>query len=147
MKKLLSLVLLVSMTLAGFSQKVFFNKNALETTVKKLTTTNGTITTAATVTLTNNEVGVLTIKVIGFSADSVAAVTGVRSYRYTKVGGTLTLGTVIETQAIVADAKVTGATFSASASSNNVLVRVTGVADVVMYWDVIIIQRGTRRSY
>lgn len=147
MKKFLALVLMVGFVSTSFSQKVFFNKNALESTVKKVTTTDATATTAASLTLTNNEVGVITIKVIGFRADTVAGVTGVRTYRYKKVGGTLALGSVIETQAIVADSDVTGATFSASASSNNILVKVTGVAGKTIYWDVIVIQRGTRRSY
>ncbi len=139
--------LLLSVTLvSAFSQPVFINRNPSEQIVRKVTTTNATATTVYTVAADSNEVGFIKIKAIGFSPDSVAAVTGIRTYRYTKVSGTLTLGSVIETQTPVADTKVSGTTFAASAVSNDIAVKVTGKADVTMYWNVVITQTAMKRE-
>lgn len=130
-------------SISAISQK-FINRNITELTIKTLTTTDATATKVDSLVITANEVGFITIKAVGYSADSVAAVTGIRTYRYTKVDGTLTLGSVIETQAPVADTKVSGATFTAVASSNNIVIKATGKADVSMNWYFITKQFGAK---
>ncbi len=139
-------MLLSALALSGSAQSVFINRNASEQIVKKVTTTDATATTIYTLPVDSNEVGTIVIKAIGFSADSVAAVTGVRTYRYTKVAGTLTLASVIETVATVADTKVSGTSFAASAVSNNIAVKVTGKASVPMYWNVVVTQKAMKRE-
>ncbi|MBK7885122.1 MAG: hypothetical protein IPJ81_16055 [Chitinophagaceae bacterium] len=145
MKKILFLAAITCLSLSSFSQKLI-NRNITELEIKNLTTTNATATKVDSLVITPNEVGFITIKAVGFSADSVAAVTGIRTYRYTKVAGTLTLGSVIETQAPVADTKVSGATFTAVASSNNIVIKATGKADVSMKWYFITKQYGAKKE-
>ncbi len=145
MKKLLFAAIVICLSISAFSQKLI-NRNITELDIKTLTTTNATATKVDSLIITPNEVGFITIKAVGFSKDSVAAVTGIRTYRYTKVGGTLTLGSVIETQAPVADSKVTGATFAAVSSGNNIVIKATGVADVTMNWYFITKQYGAKKE-
>lgn len=150
MKNLIILVLVsvfsAAITVPSFAQKAFFNKNVTETFTRKIQTTNATATDASTIIIGENEVGHIEIKTIGFSPDSVAAVTGIRTYRYQKINGVLTLGSAIETLPIIADTKVSGGTFAAVASGNNIIIRVTGKASVLLYWDIVIKQRGSKRS-
>lgn len=136
MKKIILLAIIGLFSLQAFSQ-TFINLNTIEHYVSKKTTTDATITTVNTVTISDNEVGFITIKTVGYSPDSVAAVTGIKSYRYVKKAGTLTLGSAVNVLTPVADTQVSTATFVASASGNNILIRVTGIAALTMYWDVI----------
>ena len=145
MKKIFFLAIITFLSASVFCQKLI-NKNITELTIKTLTTTNATATKVDSLVITPNEVGFITIKAVGFSADSVAAVTGIRTYRYTKVDTVLTLGSVIETQAPVADTKVSGATFTAVASDDNIVIKATGVADVTMNWYFITKQYGAKKE-
>jgi len=147
MKKILFIAtIFVSLSLiaSSVSAQTFYNRNAGQSIIKTKTTTNNTATTVYTVPTTSNEVGFITIKAIGFSAADTAAVTGIRTYRYTKVGGTLTLASVTETLTPVADSDISGATFAAVASSNDILVKVTGVSSKTIYWNVITQQTATK---
>jgi hypothetical protein len=143
MKRFLTLLACSLLTLAAFSQTPIY-RNTSELIVRKLTTTNATATQIDLVTLGTNEIGTITVKVIGFNAVGVAAITGTKSYRYSKVAGTLTLGTEILNPAdsLVVDTGVSGATFAASAVSNNISVKVTGKASTTIYWKVITKQSG-----
>jgi hypothetical protein len=141
MKKfLLIATLFVSFAL---NAQTFYNRNVQEV-VKTKTTTGNTATTVYTVPTTANEIGFITIKAIGFSKADTAAITGIRTYRYTKVGGTLTLASVVETLTPVADADISGVTFAATASSNNILVQVTGKTATTIYWNVIVKQTAAK---
>lgn len=147
MKKfILIATLFASMALiaSSVSAQTFYNRNIKQGFVKTKTTTDNTATTVYTVPTTSNEIGFITIKAMGFSKADTAAVTGIRTYRYTKVNGTLTLATVVETLTPVADTKVSGTTFAAVASSNEILIKVTGKAATTMYWNVITQQTATK---
>lgn len=146
MKKfLLIATLFVSFALiaSSASAQTFYNRNVQEV-VKTKTTTGNTATTVYTVPTTANEIGFITIKAIGFSKADTAAITGIRTYRYTKVGGTLTLASVVETLTPVVDSDISGVTFAATASSNNILVQVTGKTATTIYWNVIVKQTAAK---
>lgn len=91
-----------------------------------LTTTNGSAHAIATFPIAAYEGGLLQARVVGVDTAAGDVVTGVIGIRYKKAAGTLTLGSPISTQAIVTDAGIAGATFAWAASSNNVVLNVTG---------------------
>jgi hypothetical protein len=139
MKKLLFISLLfLSFSAVTHSQTVtVFNSNVGEALSKRVTTTNATATQIDSIAVANDEVGVITVKILGYRTDSTGAVTGTKTYRYTKVAGTLTVGSVIQnpTDTLVADTPLTGATFTVTAtSSNNLIIKVTGKASKTIYW-------------
>lgn len=110
------------------------NRNATDHFTKTVNTTDATATQIDAITIGADESGIITIKVVGFDKVDGAAVTGIVGYRYVKTGGTLTLGSAIAIEPIVADTAVSGGTFAASVVSNNIVVKVTGKASVNMTW-------------
>lgn len=138
MKKFLFIVMASLLTLAASSQ-TRFARNTAGAIVRKVKTTDATATTVDNVTVAANEVGIITVTAIGVDTSTMAAITGTKSYRYSKVAGTLTLGTAVidPTDSVVVDSGVSTSTFAASASSNNILIRVTGKASTTIYWKVI----------
>lgn len=145
MKRLLFLAVAASFACSASAQ-TFINRNVGETIVKSTTTTNATPVTLQTVAIGTNESGIITIKAIGTDITTMASVTGTVSYKYTKANGTLTLGTVVVNDAIVADAGVSTSTFGAAASSNNIAVNLTGKAATNIRWRVIVKQYGIRNE-
>jgi hypothetical protein len=139
MKKILFFLMASIIAYGAIAQTpTYILSNTKAQVVKSLTTTNATATTIATVTPIDDEVGIVRIEIVGMATDTLAGVTGCISYRYIKSGGTLTLGSVVTHNTIVADSELSGATFSASAVSNNIAVRVTGVLDETIYWKALI---------
>lgn len=145
MKKIILLAVIGLFTIQAVHSQTFVNLNTYEHFVDKATTTTATATTVHTVNVADNEVGFITIKAIGFSPDSVEAITGIKSYRYVKKNGTLTLGSAVNILAPVTDTDVSSATFVASASGNNILVRVTGISGLTMYWNVIVERTASQK--
>jgi hypothetical protein len=139
MKKFLLIAILGILALNVSAQTTFKNSGVTEGIVRSKTTTNATATTVDSVIIAPGEVGFITIKAVGVTTDTASGVTGIRTYRFKKtLAGALTLGTAVETQAIVADSEIPGGTFAASASSpaGNILIKVTGYTNKTVYWKV-----------
>ncbi len=141
MKKLVLFLVLAAFAFIGNAQTVK-NVNDAGTLSKKVTTTNATATKVDTINVATNEIGSIEVKVIGLKSDGSAAITGSKTYRYAKASGTLTLATatINPTDSLVVDTGVSGATFAASASDNNIVVKVTGKASTTIYWRVVVRQ-------
>ncbi len=141
MKKLFSILVLVAFAIPGYSQTVK-NVNPAGHISKKVTTTNATATKVDTINIDEDEIGTIQVIVIGLKSDGSAAITGSKSYRYAKASGSLTLATatINPTDSLVVDTGVSGATFAASASDDNIVVKVTGKASTTIYWRVIVKQ-------
>lgn len=97
-------------------------------------TSNATPTTLKTFTITDNSVGTLIVNMSAGKADGSGGVTGIKAVRYKKVSGTLTLGTISGWLSDEVDAAVSGATWTITTSSNNIIVQVTGVAATDIQW-------------
>jgi hypothetical protein len=142
MKKLVLILVLAAFSFAGFSQTVK-NVNPAGLISKKVTTTNATATKVDTIAVATNEIGTIVVSVVGLKSDGSAAITGTKSYRYSKASGTITIATatIDPEDSLVVDTGVSTSTFAASASSdNNILVKVTGKASTTIYWRVIVKQ-------
>ncbi len=98
-----------------------------------LTTSDDTARVIATFPIADDEAGLLQARVVGIDTAASDVVTGVIGIRYKKVAGTLTLGSPISVQAVVTDAGVSGSTFAWAASSNNVVLRVTGDTSSIVW--------------
>ena len=96
-------------------------------------TTDATVTTIDTLTLGANSAGVIQYTVKGVAADG-NAITGSAIVRYSKVAGTLTLGTPSDILAVAADTSLSGGTIAVAALSNNIIVTVKGKASVNISW-------------
>jgi hypothetical protein len=103
--------------------------------LKQYTTTDATATTVATIEASTDDAGVIIASVVGNSVGH-GAVTGVKTVRYKKVAGTLTLGTASNTLAVEADTDLEDATFAFAAVSNNIAIQVTGKAATSIKWTV-----------
>lgn len=84
-------------------------------------TTGTTPVVIQTIPIADNIAGIITVHVVGF--DGSLKVTGAVQAGFKKVSGTLTLGTVSSLLATAADGSFS---FTLSASSNNLIVTVTG---------------------
>jgi hypothetical protein len=102
-----------------------------------VTTTDATPTNIDLMTISSNEGGVIEVIVVGYSTTDSSVVTGSKIVRYVKKGGTLTLGTATAVLAVAADTGISTATFAFAASSNNIVVQVTGVAGKTIKWKAI----------
>jgi hypothetical protein len=111
-----------------------------------LTTADGSAHTIATFLIGANEGGVLTARVVGVDTATMDEVTGVVGIRYKKVAGTLTLGSAINVQSIVTDAGLGSATFAFAASSNNVVLNVTGDASTSVVWKAEVMWTNIKKS-
>lgn len=136
MKKLFTLLVLsIGLLCSAVAQKVRpLSFNAGETLAATVATTDSTLTYIDSFVLKTNEAGVLETTVIGYASDTAYAVTGVKKVRYNKRRGTLTLGTVIDEQAVVTDAALGTSTFDIVAASNKIYVRVKGKAATNIRW-------------
>jgi hypothetical protein len=152
-KKFLSLLCLVLVCSSGLfaqwkAKTVFTNSNkklshfqsgtrfeVQDYSSKTVTTTDATPTNIDTVTVSNNEVGVLEVTVVGYYGTAPAGVTGKQIVRYKKVAGTLTLGTAADVLAVETDTALGAATFAIVASGNQIYIRVTGAAAKSVAWE------------
>lgn len=132
--KFFLLFAVLAISTAGFAQKknlflkrsdnLLFNYGATATA----TTTDSTLTTLATFTIGADEIGVIEAQVVGLNDSLGKGLTGSYIARYSKVGGTLTLGTPAAISAAVTDAALGTATWSITTSSNNVIIQIKGKA-------------------
>jgi hypothetical protein len=99
-----------------------------------LTTTNNTPATMLTFAVATDEAGFIEAQVVGFDSTNGLAITGALQIRYKKSAGTLTLGSPVTDATLVVDDSLHSATFAFSASSNNILLRVTGDTGKTVKW-------------
>lgn len=155
MKKLLKFlpILLMLTCITSFvSAQVttrFTNRNFDERIAQSLTTTDSTLTYTDSLVLGTNEAGIVQLTVIGFAKDTAYSVTGVIQARFNKRRGTLTLGTITETEPITRDAVLQntalgGATFTLVVVNNNIYVRVKGKAAYSIKWTTFVKYKGIR---
>ena len=140
MKKLLfiltmALTLLISNTAKS---QHFVNRNGDERFGYNLTTTDSEYHYIDSVTLNTNEGGIITVTVVGYAKDTAYCVTGQKSVRFNKRRGTLTMGTIIDDQAVVTDAALGTATWTLVAASNKIYVRVKGKQSNSITWTSIV---------
>lgn len=103
-------------------------------------TTDSTLTYIDTITVANNEAGILEVQVTGYNDSLSIAVTGKKIVRYKKVAGTLTLGSITDVLATEVDSNLQntplgGATWTIVAASNQIYVRIKGKVPYNIYWD------------
>ena len=85
------------------------------------------------ITPTNNSAGSLEVDMAAISTN-FDAVTGKKYVRYKKTGGVITLGTITDLSGTVADSNISTATWTITAASGNLEIKVTGVAATTIKW-------------
>lgn len=142
MKKLLfilSAILLIGINFTASAQRVTtVSRNGDERFAYNLTTTDSAYHYIDSVTIKNNEGGIIEVTVIGYAKDTNKVVTGLLKVRFNKHRGTLTMGTIIEDMAVVTDAALGTATWTLVAASEKIYVRVKGKLDESITWTSII---------
>jgi hypothetical protein len=132
--KILSLLILVITGISSNAQTKFMNRNNDERMSNRIVTTNNAYTNIDSVTIANNEIGILQVTMIGYAKDTAYGVTGIKQCRYNKRGGTLTMGTVTDLLTTVVDADLDGATFDLNSSNGKIYIRVKGLTDIPFTW-------------
>lgn len=134
MKKLLFLLLACFAIAAPAMSQKYVERNADGHIYKTYTTTDSAYHNIDTLPVTANEAGVLEVKVIALASDGTLAATGVLRYRYVVVAGTLTLGSVVNSQTPVIDSGLSPTTFDVSTTANKLYVRIKGKLSKTLYW-------------
>lgn len=145
MKQLLIIAIIACSFTASFAQadsSRYKGTNIPETIVTTFTTTDSVTTTAQTITIDNNAVGIIEIYAIGYANDIGDGVTACKIVRYKKEAGTLTLGTTSDILATEADSGLSGAAVTFSTSSNNITVRVKGKLATTVTWRLVVKRRS-----
>lgn len=100
-------------------------------------TDSTTYHTVGTYTVAANEVGLLEVEVIGIDTTSSAGFcTGSKVVTYSKVAGTLTLGTPSNILATTTSANMSTSSWQITTSSNNIIVQVKGTLNRDILWTV-----------
>lgn len=103
--------------------------------IRSVTTTNNTATQIDAITVSSNETGFIKVTVWGQVSDTSGFVSGVLQYKYHKTSaGTLTVIAVDTVMAVTGGVGITAALFAASAVSNNIVIKVTGVNSKTIRW-------------
>ena len=136
--KILCFLMLMAFSIPSNAQTKFTNRNNDERLAERIFTTTDVLTKMDSVTISDNEIGILQVTMIGYAKDSSAGVTGIKQCRYNKVDGVLTMGTVTDLLTTVTDAELGDATFGLLNSNEKIYVTVTGVADVTVTWTCLI---------
>lgn len=99
-------------------------------------TTDATVTTLCSVTISNNSVGELEMHIAGRDNVSGEILHGVRILKFKRVSGTLSaVGSLIDLVAISIDGtNMLTATWTMDINSNDIRVRVTGVVGRTIHW-------------
>jgi hypothetical protein len=100
----------------------------------RVTTTDSTLTAIDSLVLSNNSGGIVEVSVVGVDTAG-NTITGKIIYRYKKVASTLTLASGSNISALSADAALSPATFTFTASSaNNLLLSIKGKLATSIRW-------------
>jgi len=138
MKKILFLLAMVAFAITANAQigQVKTQAGKLITLGKegKATTTDSTATAIDSLVLASNTGGMIEVSVVGHDTGG-NTITGKIIYRYKKVGSTLTLASGANISALSADAALSPATFTFTASSaNNVVLTIKGKLATSVKW-------------
>jgi hypothetical protein len=144
-KYLLPLLIIAGFT-ASLQAQTYVERNITEKIKRYVTTPSNTQTKVDSITLANNEAGIIQVKVVGMSSSGSDPITGTLQYSYTKASGTLALGTSRIVDTVRVDSDISGATFAASASNDNIKITVTGKSGVPIRWTVITKQWARRND-
>lgn len=99
------------------------------------TTDSTSYHTIGTINVASNEVGNLTVEVVGIDTTSTGGFcTGSKTVTYSKKAGTLTLGTPANILATTTSLSMTTSTWDITASSNNIIIRVRGTLSREILW-------------
>lgn len=134
MKKLLFLLLAYFAIAAPAISQKYVERNADGRLYKTYTTTDSFYHNIDTLPVTANEAGILEVKIVAIASDGTLAATGLLRYRYKVVAGTLTLGSVVNSQTPVVDSGLSPTTFDVSTTANKLYVRVKGHLTKTVYW-------------
>jgi hypothetical protein len=140
LKFLFSLIIILSISVASAQSKKVDLKNLSDLSVFRygqqavLKTTDSANHYIDSVVLAANEAGIATVEVVGFDSTNAVAVTGSQVVRYSKVAGTLTLGSPSNILAKVTDTGLGTATFSINAVNNNIYILVKGKLTYTVKW-------------
>ncbi len=132
--KILSFSLAVLISVTSIAQTKFTNRNNDERLSNRIVTTNNVFTNIDSLVISNNEIGILQVTMIGYAKDTAYGITGIKQCRYNKRNGTLTMGTVSDLLTTVVDADLDGATFELYSSNGKIYVRVKGITDIPITW-------------
>lgn len=144
MKSLFVFILSIALVASSFAQadsSRYKGVNLPETIVTTFTTTDSVTTTAQTIAIDNNAVGILEVYALGYANAIGDGVTAAKIVRYKKELGTLTLGSTTDILATEADSGLSGAAVSFVASSNNILIKVKGKLATTVTWRLIVKRR------
>jgi hypothetical protein len=103
-------------------------------TISTKTTTDSTLRALDSIVVNSGEGGLVEVQVVGFNDSLSKSVTGSYIARYNKVAGTLTLGTPTAVSTKVTDTELGTATFSLTASGNNIIVQIKGKDTYSIRW-------------
>lgn len=99
------------------------------------TTDSTTYHTVGTLNIATNEVGLIEVEVIGIDTTSTGGFcTGKQIVTYSKLAGTLTLGTPSNVLAATTSNSMTTSAFRITTSSNNIIVQVKGTLNRDILW-------------
>jgi hypothetical protein len=126
--------MLMAFSIPSNAQTKFTNRNNDERLAERIFTTTDVLTKMDSVKISDNEIGILQVTMIGYAKDSASGVTGIKQCRYNKVDGVLTMGTVTDLLTTTTDAELSGATFGLLNSNNKIYVTVTGLNGVTITW-------------
>lgn len=136
--KIFCFLMLMALSMPSNAQTKFTNRNNDERLAERIFTTTDVLTKMDSVTISDNEIGILQVTMIGYAKDSASGVTGIKQCRYNKVDGTLTMGTVTDLLTTTTDAELSGATFGLLNSNGKIYVTVTGLDGVTITWTCLI---------
>ncbi len=123
--------------LASIQAQTYIQRNTEEKIRRYITTPSNAETKIDSVAVGTNEAGIIQVKVIGLSSTGADPITGTLQFSYAKVAGVLTLGTSRIVDSVRVGSSISGATFGATASNNNIKITVTGKSAVPIRWTVI----------
>lgn len=130
----LTATLMLAVTTVNAQRVRAINGNNTEQYAKSKVTTDSVLYYIDSVSVGTNEAGILEVKYIGYAKDTAYAITGVKKVRFNKRRGTLTLGSVVDEQAEVADAALGTATVTIVAANNKIYTRIKGKDGMNITW-------------
>lgn len=104
-------------------------------TQDEISTTDDTVTTIATILTSEDSGGIIYAMCLGVD-ESQNIYSVIKQVRYQNTLGTVTLFTITEAMAEEVDAALIGSDFTFTASAENVLLEVTGIAATNINWGV-----------
>ena len=104
------------------------------------TTTDSAFYYIDTISVADNESGILEVQLLGYNDSLSIAITGKKIVRYKKVAGTLTLGTATDVLATEVDTglqntSLGGAAWTITSANNQIYIRIKGKTPYKILWE------------